>query len=318
MYDFIIAGAGTYGKIMAFLLRRQGFKTLLIEKKSIKKTKLENIVITNNTYIKLSQLLNIDLSKFINKKISEIHFNNINIDTNVMVLNLEKLELHLIELYKKVKGKFIDKANIQKYDYKNNQLIILNKKYRYKKLIAADGTLSEVRLNLTNKIQKFKFIIKVKNTKVNKDFIFKYNQNFKTIEKIIPTKGSNIITISNYKKKNKVFLNYIKIKEKYNYKSNLKNGYFIPNNDLLFNIKNIYFVGDASGLNDPLTNISSNYNVIYIEKLLDYFTNNKNINYKKIKREITIKKIIKFLLYTPLINKLILKMVIKMYKEDLC
>ena len=102
MYDFIIAGAGTYGKIMAFLLRGQGFKTLLIEKKSIKKTKLENIVITNNTYIKLSQLLNIDLSKFINKKISEIHFNNINIDTNVMVLNLEKLELHLIELYKKV------------------------------------------------------------------------------------------------------------------------------------------------------------------------------------------------------------------------
>ena len=318
MYDFIIAGAGTYGKIMAFLLRRQGFKTLLIEKKSIKKTKLENIVITNNTYIKLSQLLNIDLSKFINKKISEIHFNNINIDTNVMVLNLEKLELHLIELYKKVKGKFIDKANIQKYDYKNNQLIILNKKYRYKKLIAADGTLSEVRLNLTNKIQKFKFIIKVKNTKVNKDFIFKYNQNFKTIEKIIPTRGSNLITINNYKKKNKVFLNYIKIKEKYNYKSNLKNGYFIPNNDLLFNIKNIYFVGDASGLNDPLTNISSNYNVIYIEKLLDYFTNNKNINYKKIKREITIKKIIKFLVYTPLINKLILKMVIKMYKEDLC
>lgn len=318
MYDFIIVGAGIYGKIIAFLLHNQGFKTLLLEKKNINKIKLENIVITNSTYSKLSRLLNIDLNKFINKKIDKIYLNEVKINTNNIVLNLKKLELHLIELYKKNKGKLIDKVKIEKYDYKNNQLIILNKKYKYNNLIAADGTLSEVRLNLTQKIQKFKFVMLVKNKKIKKEFIFNYNKNYKTLEKIVPTRGSNLITISNHKTKNKIFRNYEEIKQQYNYMNTSKTGYFIPDNDLLFKIKNIYFIGDASGMIDPLTNTSVKYNLMYIESLLGYFIDNKIINYKKINRDIIFRKIIKHGLYFPLINKLMLKIVIKKYKEDLC
>lgn len=318
MYDFIVVGAGIYGKIMAYLLQDKGFKTLLIEKKSINKTKLENIVITNNTYINLAQLLNIDLNKFINKKINKMYFNELEINTNNIILNTKKLEMYLIELYKKNKGKIIDKTKIDKYDCKNNQLIILNKKYRYNNLIAADGTLSEIRLNLTKKIQKFKFIVQSKSKKIEKDFIFNYNQSYKTLEKIIATKQTNLINISNLYKKNKIFANYNKIKNKYNYNNTNKEGYFIPDNDLLFKSKNIYFIGDASGIIDPLTNAGSKYNLIYIKRLVDYFTLNKDIELKDLRREITIKQIIKNLLYIPLINKLIIKLIIKKYKEDLC
>lgn len=318
MYDFIVVGAGIYGKIIAYLLQSRGFKTLLIEKKNIDKIKLENIVITNNTYVKLSQLLNINLSRFINKNINKIHFNGVEINVNSIILNTKKLETHLIELYKKDKGKIIDKAKIDKYDYKHNQLIILNKKYRYNNLIGADGTLSEVRLNLTKKIQKFKFVVQSKNKKIEKNFILNYNKRFKNLEKIIPTRQTNLINISNLYTKNKIFANYNQIKDKYNYNNINKKGYFIPDNDLLFKSRNIYFIGDASGIIDPLTNTGSKYNLMYIERLVDYFFDNKDIALKDLKQEIVIKKIIKNLLYIPLINKLILKLIIKKYKEDLC
>lgn len=318
MYDFIIVGAGLYGKILAYILSLNKYKILLIDKKRTDKNKLDNMVITINDYKNLTNLLNIDLNKFKIKEIHNIKLNNELVNVNNIILNIKKLENHLLELYTKNKGKLLDRSKIQKYDYKKNQIIILGKKYKYKNLIGADGTLSEVRLNLTHRVQKFKFIMKVKNKKRSEEFILEYNQKLKTITKIIPTRGNNTILISNYSKKNRVFDNYTTIKRKYNYPDSKKNGYFIPVGDCLFNVSNIYFVGDASGIVDPLTNTSLKYNIMYLKELINHFIDNKKPDFIRIKKEIFIKKILKCLVYKPIINKLILVFIKRKYKEDLC
>lgn len=319
MYDYIIIGAGFYGKLLAYLLSIQKLKILLIDKKYInKKIKLENIIISKKEYQQLENLVNIDLSNFIDNKINKVIIKNKIIEANSIILNLKKLEPIIFEKYIKNKGKVLEHCQIKKYDFKNNILIINNKKYKYKKLIGADGTFSEVRLNLTNKIQRFNFIVRIKTKKEQKNLIYDFNRKNKVTEKIIPTKNNNIINVIGVNGKNKLFLSLKNLKNIYQFDKNRKYGYFIPNNDLLLQVNNVYFIGDASGLIDPVTNTSCKYNLYLLNQLINNLIDEQKINIKKIKRDIKVKKILKKILFFPIINKIGLKVIIKIYKEDLC
>lgn len=319
MYDYIVVGAGIYGKIMAYLLSKDLKKILLIEKKEIKKrNKLDNVFLNLKDYKELEDLLDLKLNTIIDKKISNITINNINIDINALLINNRKLDNILLDLLNKNNVEIMDKVIPQKYDFKNNKLIIEKKEYFYKNLIGADGTLSGVRINLTNKIQRFKFVLKTKENKLEKNYIFNYDIKNKVCSKIIPTANSNLIYIINQHKKNKTFKSYNNLKEEYDFNSNVKTAFFLPDNDLLFKINNVFLIGDANGMIDSLSYCTFNYQLIYIKSLHNYFKYGTKINYRKIKHKIYYRKFINKNLFLPIISKFFLKLIIKQMKEDLC
>lgn len=306
MYDYIIVGAGLYGKLMAYKLSHDN-KILLIDKNDIsKKRKLSYITLSNKNYILLKQLI-ININNFtkkeniiINKKITKTKY----------IINLKKLEDYLISEIEKNKAKILDKVIINKYNLKSNYLVILNKKYKYKKLIAADGTMSEIRLNLTHNIQKFNLITTVKSNKADNLFKIDYNIKNKTMIEILTIRNSNYIKIINRNKINNNFLTLSQLKKIYNLKYKKINCYFIPNNDILNRYNNVFFVGDASGMIDPISYSTLGYN-------LRIMNNNSNKNITKIKKEIKYKKILANFLYLPIVNKFAFYIISKIYEEDL-
>lgn len=314
MYDYIVVGAGLYGKLIAYKLSKEKNKILLIDKKDItKKNKLNYIVINEKAYELLNILVENSIEQFISKKIDNVIINKINIKTNRYILDLKKFESYLLDNYLKNKGKILNKAVIRNYDFNNNQLIITGKKYKYKKLIATDGTMSEVRINLTKKIQKFMFCAQLKCKKIYNDYSINYNNNNKLFEEVIPIRTNNYIKIINHKFKNNVFSEIMNLKNKYKFDYKIINGYFIPKGDLLFTKGNIYFLGDSSGIIDPI-NFSS---IIYNLKIINSFNKYQKKDYKKIKKILQVKKIISKLLYLPIINRLIIKLIVKLNREDL-
>lgn len=306
MYDYIIVGAGLYGKLMAYKLSHDN-KILLIDKNDIsKKRKLSYITLSNKNYVLLKQLI-ININNFakkeniiINKKITKTKY----------IINLKKLEDYLISEIEKNKAKILNKVIINKYNLKSNYLVILNKKYKYKKLIAADGTMSEIRLNLTHNIQKFNLITTVKSNKADNLFKIDYNIKNKTMIEILTIRNSNYIKIINRNKINNNFLTLSQLKKIYNLKYKKINCYFIPNNDILNRYNNVFFIGDASGMIDPISYSTLGYN-------LRIMNNNSNKNITKIKKEIKYKKILANFLYLPIVNKLAFYIISKIYEEDL-
>lgn len=306
MYDYIIVGAGLYGKLMAYKLSHDN-KILLIDKNDIsKKRKLSYITLSNKNYVLLKQLI-ININNFtkkeniiINKKITKTKY----------IINLKKLEDYLISEIEKNKAKILDKVIINKYNLKSNYLVILNKKYKYKKLIAADGTMSEIRLNLTHNIQKFNLITTVKSNKADNLFKVDYNIKNKTMIEILTIRNSNYIKIINRNKINNNFLTLSQLKKIYNLKYKKINCYFIPNNDILNRYNNVFFIGDASGMIDPISYSTLGYN-------LRIMNNNSNKNITKIKKEIKYKKILANFLYLPIVNKFAFYIISKIYEEDL-
>lgn len=314
MYDYIVVGAGLYGKLIAYKLSKETNKILLIDKKDItKKNKLNYIVINEKANELLNSLVENNIEPFISKKIDNVIINKENYDVKKYILDLKKFESYLLDNYLKNKGKILNKAIIKNYDFNNSQLVITGRKYKYKKLIAADGTMSEIRINLTKKIQRFMFCAQLKCKKSSNDYIINYNNNTKLFEEVIPIRTNNYIKIINHKFKNNIFSEIINLKNKYKVDYKTINGYFIPKGDLLFNKINIYFLGDSSGIIDPI-NYSS---IIYNLKIIDNFNKYKKKDYKKIKRILQLKKIISKLLYLPIINRLIISLMIKFNWEEL-
>ena len=313
MYDYIIVGGGIYGLLLAYKLSREKDKIMLIDKKDIiKNNKLNYMVITQNSYNLLNSITD-NIDDYITKKLDSVLINNQVYHTKRCILNVKKLKEKLIELCKKNKVKIADKTSIDKYIFKNNEIVINSKKYNYKYLIGADGTLSEVRMNKVRIIQRFKVSIILKSKNSN-DYKVLYNRNNKLYEECTSTKNNNIVRLINNKKKNNLFNELECIKENYNATSKSINTYLIPSGNLLIKSDNVYFIGDASGIINPLTNMTMDYNLSIINKIPDI--DKKDI--KRIRRKIKFNLVVSKLIYLPIINKLVLRLIKKICKEDLC
>ena len=184
MYDYIIVGGGIYGLLMAYKLSREKNKIMLTDKKDIiKNNKLNYMVITQNSYNLLNNIID-NIDEFIAKKLDSVSINNQLYHTKRYILNIKKLKEYLADKCKKNKVKIIDKTSIDKYNFKNNEIVINSKKYSYKYLVGADGTLSEVRMNKIRSIlSKISLIIIVllrffiKKSTLKKYFLFNF-ENF--------------------------------------------------------------------------------------------------------------------------------------------
>ena len=313
MYDYIIVGGGIYGRLIAYKLTKEKYKIMLVDKKDLSKGyKLNYMIITNYSYNFLCNMIDTDIDSFIVKNINSITINNKDYKTNRYVLNIKKLNEYLLNNIKNSKNRILSKSVIDKYGFKNNELVINNKKYKYKYLIGADGTLSEVRMNKTRKIQRFNVAAYIKYKKNNDNIMVKYNSSNKLYEEIIPVRTNNIIRIVNNKRKNNIFKELNNIKNNYNISSKCVDTYLIPRGDVLIKDDNIYFIGDASGMINPFNNLSMDYNLEIISK----FPNINNKDIKKIKKDIRIKLVVSKLIYLPIIKKLVFKLIKKICKEE--
>ena len=310
MYDYIVVGAGIYGLLITYKLNLDGKKVLLVDKKEIKKKcKLQYMIISNKSYSVLNELLNEEVDNFIYKNYNSIIVAGNKIDTKYHILDLKKIKNYILNNIKNVDIKFSSK--IDKYLFKDNKLIIDCKEYNYKNLIAADGTLSEIRLNISRKLQKFDAIASIKYKKNKEDNIIFFDKKYKLFEEIIKIRTNNYIRIINKQKKNNIFMNIKKIKNKYSIDSNSIDLYLIPRGNIILNKNNIYFIGDASGIIDPLNHLTMDYNLDIIS-IFPYITKKKTNN---IKRQILIKKVISKFMYLPIIDKLVIKIISKIERR---
>ena len=313
MYDYIIVGGGIYGLLLAYKLSKEKNKIMLIDKKDIiKNNKLNYMVITQNSYNLLNNIID-NLDEFITKKLDSVLINNQLYHTKRYILNVNKLKEYLVDKCKKSKVKIIDKTSINKYNFKNNEIVINSKKYSYKYLVGADGTLSEVRMNKIRSIQRFKVSIILKSKNSN-DYKVLYNRKNKLYEECTSTKNNNIVRLISNKKRNNLFNELSNIKNKYNVTSKSINTYLIPNGDVLIKSDNIYFIGDAAGIINPLTNLTWDYNLNIINKI----PNISNKDIKRIRRKVKFNLVVSKLIYLPIINKLVFKLIKKICKEDIC
>ena len=313
MYDYIIVGGGIYGLLLAYKLSKEHNKIMIIDKKDIiKNNKLNYMIITQNSYNLLDNIVD-NIDDYITKKLDRVLINNHTYETKRYILNIKKLKVCLVERCKNNKVKIIDKTSIDKYKFNSNELVINSKKYSYKYLVGADGTLSEVRMNKLKSIQRFKVSVILKR-KNSSDYKVLYNQKNSLYEECISFRNNNIVRVISNKKKNNLFNELESIKDKYSITSKSINTYLIPSGDMLINKDNIYFIGDSSGIINPLTNMTMDYNLELVNKI-------PNINKKDIKiirRKIKFNLVVSKLIYLPIINKLVLKLIKKICKEDLC
>ena len=311
MYDYIIVGSGLYGLLIAYKLNLFKKKILLVDKKNSKKFfKNDFMIITKKSYNLLQDLLNVEIDNFIYKKYNNFIFNNKKVNKIYYILDLKKLKKYIFDNIKNINLKF--NVKIEKYLYKQNKLVIDNKEYYYKDLIASDGTLSEIRMNNTGKIQKFLVDVSLKSKKNNKENVINYSKYDKHFEQMFTVRNNSYLRIINKKRKNDIFNNINEIKNKYEFESNKINVNLIPNGDIYLNKNNIYFIGDSSGLIDPFNHLTMEYNLI----IINMFPNFDKKKIKKIKKDILKKKMISKFLYLPIIDKLIIKLV-NSRKEDL-
>lgn len=305
MYDYLIVGGGLAGSMLGYLLKKNGYDVVILEKQILmKKSKLCGGIITPKTYSLLtSEFPKVDIDNIVKVKfkncdiIDNIKINLDNID--IKIVDRKKLDDYILNKYLKLGGKVIENSKIENIDFHNNAVISNDKKYKFKYLIGADGTLSCVRKLLTGKIQSKNFALESFQESKNKiNFTIEFMGDYKGYNWIIPMKEEICFGTGNIAQDIKIQGLFEDMAKRYNFKNDMKGAFLPTGSDILLNKNNVFFIGDAAGLISPITG-EGIYYALYSAKLLfksfkenkDYISLMKNIC-KKIKKELFLIKII--------------------------
>lgn len=305
MYDYLIVGGGLAGSMLGYLLKKNGYDVVILEKQILmKKSKLCGGIITPKTYSLLtSEFPKVDIDNIVKVKfkncdiIDNIKINLDNID--IKIVDRKKLDDYILNKYLKLGGKVIENSKIENIDFHNNAVISNDKKYKFKYLIGADGTLSYVRKLLTGKIQSKNFALESFQESKNKiNFTIEFMGDYKGYNWIIPMKKEICFGTGNIAQNVKIQEIFEDMAKRYNFKNDMKGAFLPTGSDILLNKNNVFFIGDAAGLISPITG-EGIYYALYSAQLLfksfkenkDYISLMKNIC-KKIKKELFLIKII--------------------------
>lgn len=286
-YDTIIIGGGLSGCVLGYLLKKQRKNVLIIERLNIKtKNKLCGGLLTEKSYILLCDIFGKEL---INKlpviKHDKIIVSNSNQKLEIDSINLRSIERKdlddfVLDQYLSVGGIIIDNETYKHIDFNNNILTLNKEKYSYDNLVGADGALSQLRKNVSNKRNRICLAYEINEEKnkeeyVNIDFFDKlYGYGW-----VIPNNKNTVVGIGSVNEVNNLdneFNNYLDV---LNIRNRSKKGAFLPSGKdiLLSNKNNVFFVGDAAGLISPVTG-EGIYYAMYSSYIL---SNNMNSKYKQ-------------------------------------
>jgi len=277
-YDVVVVGAGPAGSTVSILLKKKGYKVLLIDKEKFPREKLCGGLITNKTYLFLKNELNIsnkELNKVINYSTenyflyykNELIFRGKSIKPFRLV-DRKYYDFLLLNKVKEIKVDVLEGVTLKSIDVEKKELTLDDERINYKVLIGADGANSRIRSLFPKNILNYKyfldnmvFTIEIRTDKIR----VKEPTLYLGIVKegygwIFPNKNSSLIGIGSLKKrlKNNSLINYfadfldlldLDLKE---FKNSIK-GHPLPVAPVRNAVyKNILLLGDAAGLADPL------------------------------------------------------------------
>jgi menaquinone-9 beta-reductase len=300
-YEVIIIGAGPAGLSTAIHLKNNGIKDLcVIERSCFPRVKPCAGLLPKKAYEELQELgidafddlkyISINNYQVYYKYKLKLKMNNIfGFTTNLSGTRLD-LDMALYNKAKELKISIIENSKIENVDLNSNLIKTLSEEYQYNYLVFADG-MSGYSARFKNKATKknicFEAYVKEKSESPLVELHFGITNNgYAWIGKT----GTNVnIGFSDIYDKNinykELLKNFAKIK---GYKINDKDikGAFTPyevNNSIILN-NNVYFVGDAAGITDPLS-IEGIYYALATGKYCAMSIKNKdnNLYLKKVK-----------------------------------
>jgi len=255
-YDVIIIGAGLAGATCGYLFRKQDKKVLIIEKENIKKKdKLCGGLLTDKSYNLYNEIFPKNKLKFkehdcfyINNNGKRIKFKN-----SFHSIYRKDLDDYALKQYIKLDGEILDEVEKYTLDMDNNKIVVGKKVYKYDYLIGADGVFSPLRKEVTGRMQDRCFACEI-NAPVRDDIDIYFFNNLKGYSWLIPNMKNTVVGLGGIDKDNKVEEKLEKfLKDQGIEKEKVRGAFFPTGHDIYLRKKNIYFVGDASGVISPIT-----------------------------------------------------------------
>ena len=301
----IIVGAGPAGISTAIKLKQNNIDCLLIEATKFPRNKTCGGGLTQKSIKLIENLLNKKIPEnIINNKTNKFQLTNNNKILNSIILNNNfyltdriNLDNWLINEYKNMGGNLLENTKVITINTKKSTIKCSNnKEFSYDILIGADGTNSTVRKYICQSNYKkalgIETLIPINDLNIKKDTIILdigiLNDGYLWI---FPEKNFyNVGLATTYSKKGKlnyqsILKNYLAKNFNYNKNINIK-GAFLPydkcHNKYIKKIDNIFLIGDAYGLIDPLTGEGIYYalqsGLIMASSIIEAINNNTNIS----------------------------------------
>lgn len=260
--DYLIVGAGMAGATLGYLLQKNGYDVIILEREDLsKKEKVCAGLLTSRFYSLLISLYpkeEIDaLVKKVHPKIS-IYLDQNKIKqgvSNYKVTLRRELDAYVVKKYQQLNGRVLENTKITNVDFQNNYINTNRGKIRYQKLIAADGVNSLLRQKLFGEGQDKILIIQnfQKNNIGLEDIIINTSVDFIGFTYLFPV-GDQICLGSLGNDKQLIVEKFKETAKRYGLKDEKIRGHFIPlGNNIVLQKDNIYFIGDAAGFTSGFT-----------------------------------------------------------------
>lgn len=336
IYDYIIVGGGLAGATVGYLLKKSGYKTLIVEKNGVEiKGKLCGGLMTSKSLDLLNNIFGEGLAENVN--LTKVEKANVASNCIFEVSNIQlytvsrrDLDSYVLREYINIGGEI--RYNVKKidFDFKENKIIMGSEVLSYGYLISADGTLSTVRKQVTNKTQSKNFALQmsIPNTSKNNIVYIEFDERIKGYNWIIPNVDCINYGTGDISENTQITESYRQFLERNDIISHESKGAFLPTGkDILLFQNNIFFIGDAAGLILPITG-EGIYSAIYSAKsLYDSIIHKSKYQYeirkllKVIKQQLFLSRIIYnkgiryFVFYIAEKNKLFKSFVTKFLKR---
>lgn len=263
-YDVIIIGCGIAGATLGYLLKKDGFKVLVLDHRKYKgKHKLCSGILTNRSFELLKSIYDVKtlenyaiIGRFDEIVIKSVFTAKLK-GLDIKVANRKRLDIFLANHYVHANGDLIEECGPLEYDFENKSIQCGMFTYTYDVLVAADGVVSSLRKLLTGKFQSRYVSMQCTAKPDAAKMIFEFKKNLVGYYWFISTTTKTLIGCTDFKKYRNTIPEFKKHITKYNtIDSEIISGIRPTGEEIMLksrNFKDVYFIGDAAGLTSPLT-----------------------------------------------------------------
>lgn len=324
-YDVVIVGAGPSGSTAGYLLKKHGYKTLIIDKKEFPREKLCGGLITQKS---VDLLENIFSSKFVSSVVEDKknkvkiffkdkHINSINTKVPFYLVDRKNFDYSLLKKFLEIGGDFKGKTVFKNINLSKNQIeLSTGEIIGFKYIIGADGALSKTRKLIEPDFKPSGYCLETfLPSKTYGQYLEIYFGDLNSgYGWIFPRKNTEVVGIgADYKENKNSFNNqYEGLVGKLSQFYEKPKGAFIPFGEFVekpVKDNKLFLIGDAAGLVDPVTGEGIYYALKSGEMVANSIINSNNKTtsediylklIKDIQKEIKLRKLVRKIVYGKL------------------